>query len=73
MHFRSHSLHNIPEEDAEVEYELGVDADEHLVIGGEENDVGLVMARLPDSIDEDLVDDDNQLQSIAASLPLIAR
>ena len=73
MHFRSHSLYNIPEEDAEVEDELGVDADEHLVIGGEKNDVGLIMARLPDSIGEDLVDDDNQLQSIAASLPLIAR
>ena len=73
MFFRSRSLYNIPDEDAEAEDEHGVAAGDHLDIDGEENDVGLVMARLPDSIGEDLVDDDNQLQSIAASLPLIAR
>ena len=73
LFFRSHFLYNIPEEDAEVEDELGVFTDDHHVKDGEENDVDLAIAPLPDSIQEDLVDDDNQLRSIAISLPPIAR
>ena len=40
---------------------------------GEEDKLALVMPRLPEVIDEDLADVDSQLQSISASLPLIAR
>ena len=72
LFFRSHFLYNIPEEDAEVEDELGVVTDDHHVKDGEENDVDLAIAPLPDSIQEDLVDDDNQLQSTVVPLPLNA-
>ena len=72
LFFRSHFLYNIPEEDAEFEDELGVVTDDHHVKDDEENDVDLAIAPLPDSIQEDLVDDDNQLQSTVVPLPLDA-
>ena len=70
---RSHTLYVIPEEDAEGEDVLDAAADEGLDIVNEEGDLGLVMPRVPESIDEDLADVDNQLQSIAAALPHISR
>ena len=63
--FRSHFLSTIPEENADVEGELGFVTNGHHVKDGEETDVDLAVAPF--------VDDDNHLQSIAISLPPLPR
>ena len=66
---RSHPLYDIPEEDVKVEEVFDAVVDESLDIDGEEDDLGLVMRRVPESTVDDLADVDNQLRSIAAALP----
>ena len=75
--FRSRTLFTIHEDENVLD--VAEDGDVFDVAGGEdvldvpEDDLGIIMPRVPEDIDEGLVAVDDQLQDIAAALPVPSR